>query len=60
MLLAIDANDMKEVMSHCAPMRTKIEARWAQVHQALRRDRDIASALLFAGRLAADAAADAR
>lgn len=59
-LLAIDANDMKEVMSHCAPMRTKIEARWAQVHQALRRDRDIASSLLFAGRLAADAAADAR
>ena len=49
-LLAIDANDMKEVMSHCAPVRTKIEARWAQVHPAARRDRDIARALLFAGR----------
>ena len=57
-LLAIDANDMKEVMSHCAPVRTKIEARWALVHHALRRDREIARSLLFAGRLTADAAHD--
>ena len=45
-LLAVGAREMQEVLALCAPLRAKLEARWALVQTSLRRDRTIATAML--------------